>query len=178
MHVTAPRTSIVLALVVIAACIACTRGSDRSAPEGGGGAVTPDDDSACAPDRVGLAAARPVPMWRPPEGCTRANHAGQTFPVRSEEELRAQYTCPDGVPVAIDFSRDQLVLADGMLSPAQVGTDLYDDGTTITFVSRQRTNCPDDPRPMPTPFTVAFLLPAGAERVYAAASCTVRRGCP
>jgi len=124
-----------------------------------------------------LAAARPVPAWRPPEGCERANDAGQTVTVRSEEQLRAIYVCPAGAVSGIDFAANHLVLADRMLSPAQIGSDIYDDGTTITFVSRQRTSCPDDPQPIPTPYTVAFLLPAGAERAYAEASCTVRQAC-
>jgi hypothetical protein len=118
-----------------------------------------------------------VPAWRPPEGCERANDAGQTVTVRSEEQLRAIYVCPAGAVSGIDFAANHLVLADRMLSPAQIGSDIYDDGTTITFVSRQRTSCPDDPQPIPTPYTVAFLLPAGAERAYAEASCTVRQAC-
>ncbi|MDP2308279.1 MAG: hypothetical protein Q8P18_19830 [Pseudomonadota bacterium] len=182
---TAPPARLFVVVAALVALVACAGGSGRGAELPPEGEATPpppeegapEDDSECAPDRVGLSGARVVPLWSPPEGCTRANAVGQTDTVRSEEELRARYTCPPGVAFGIDFSRDQLVLADRVLSPAQAGSDVYDDGARITFVNRQRANCPDDPRPMPTPYTLAFLLPTGAERTHAEVSCTVRRAC-
>jgi hypothetical protein len=44
-------------------------------------------------------------------------------------------------------------------------------------VSRFRNPCPDDPRPMPMPFTVTYLLPAGAKRDFAETTCTVETTC-
>jgi hypothetical protein len=97
--------------------------------------------------------------------------------VRSESELAAVISCAVPAPSGIDFTRNKLVVVTRMLSPAGMGTDVLDDGTTVTFVARERRPCPNDPLPMPISYTIAFLLPADAPRAFADRSCAVDTPC-
>ena len=80
----------------------------------------------------------------------------------------------------VDEGGDQqaLVAAAYTLSPAGVGLGAFDDGKTVTLVSRQRSPCPGDPMPMPMNSTAWFVLPTGGERTFGAAACTVESTCP
>ena len=53
----------------------------------------------------------------------------------------------------------------------------FDDGKTVTLVSRQRKPCPNDPRPMPTPAITSVFLAASGARVFAEASCSFEAKC-
>ncbi len=116
-------------------------------------------------------------LWKAPEGCTPKVRGSAPVVVRSEADLSAYYTCPAGVPLGVDFKAHALVLSARMLPPAGVGTSIVDDGATVTFISRQRKNCANDPRPMPMTVVHAFLLPAGAARTFGDATCTVESTC-
>ncbi len=95
-----------------------------------------------------------------------------TVVLRSEAELEPYWACAGGS--GIDFEKQALVLVPRTLSPAQIGSVIYDDGKVVTLASKQRSPCPDDPRPMPTPSLLAFLLPAGETReVRDGPACTV-----
>jgi hypothetical protein len=75
----------------------------------------------------------------------------------------------------IDFAKHQLMLAEFSMSPAYGGSEVVDDGSKVTFVTRDRSPCPDDPMPMSS--TLAYLLPQGAERSYQQLACTLSARC-
>lgn len=97
--------------------------------------------------------------------------------VRSTLELQQLLSCPADNPASVDLAHNALLISARTLSPAGMGTSVYDDGEVLTFVSRSRTTCPEDPLPMPMNVTLAVLLPAGAERTFKEASCTVVSRC-
>ncbi len=151
---------------------AASSSSSSSGPEGASKAklCTP------TPAALGLAGAKPLAPWAPPPGCTFRGGADDAVFVRTEAELGAQLECT-GAPAGVDLTTHALFVARRMLSPAQIGTDVLDDGKALTFVARQRTTCPDDPHPMPITVPMAFLLPAGETRELKDASCTVAASC-
>lgn len=146
-----------------------TNGVDDAAAAGGSTTRT-----GCDLVALGLGAAKPLPAWQPPAGCTVRDGTGQgNVPIRSEEAFAARFDCADGITSEIDFSQHELIAQDRTLSPASTGGEIVDDGTTVTYVTHFRPNCPDDPRPMPMQYTVSYLVPTGATRTFADASCTV-----
>lgn len=130
----------------------------------------------CSPLVLGLGEARPVTPWAAPAECAAKSGPGPST-IRSEGEFRERFSCPTDTRSGIDFTKQQLVVDDRTLSPASTGISIVDDGVRVTFISRFRSPCPDDPRPMPLPYTLAFLQPKGAARSYGDASCTLPRTC-
>ncbi|HWB81544.1 MAG TPA: hypothetical protein VG755_41570 [Nannocystaceae bacterium] len=131
----------------------------------------------CAPSQLGLGAARQLPPWAAPTGCTAKSGANEPTAVTSEAEFAARFECPKGTTSGLDFTKQQLMVQDKMLSPAGAGTTIVDDGSKVTFIERDRSPCPGDPQPMPMGYTLGFVLPAGAERSYATRSCTLPPKC-
>lgn len=129
----------------------------------------------CDLHALGLGASKRLPAWLPPPGCSFAGASGAAH---TEAELQARMHCTTPTASGVDFGTSHIVVASRTLSPASVGTDIIDDGTTITFLSKQRANCPDDPLPMPMTQNLAYLLPAGASRGSADRACTIARSCP
>ena len=165
---------------------ACHRdGRVDSISEGGAprtATTTPSTATAAAgPPRCkaeGLGAAKLVEPWKPPDGCHwRGLAHGTTTIIRSETDLIAgamDCTATSGV----DFAKTNLVVSGRTLSPATVGIDVYDDGKTLTFVSRQRDSCPKEYPPMPITIPLALLIPTGEARVFADAMCKQEWKCP
>lgn len=169
-------------LSLASALVLCASGCGRPSPPKAGdgdasGASGPGAAKACEPQALGLGDAKPVALWKAPEGCTPRLGGSGPVVVHNEAELGAYYTCPAGAPMGVDFKTHALVLSSRMLSPAGVGTTIVDDGAKVTFISRQRKNCPNDPRPMPMSVVHAFLLPAGAARSFGDATCTIESTC-
>lgn len=172
----------VLVLVVAAGCNSKSGGDGASsstpAKPSDAGAVKPADAApaktpaaeGCDLAALGLGAGHEVPAWTLPAGCT-ATGGDLAGTVTSEKDFAARWTCTGAS--GIDFAKDQLVIESRSLSPAEVGGQVVDDGKTVTFVHHFRQTCPEDPRPMPMGTTVMYLLPAGAQRAHADASCTV-----
>jgi hypothetical protein len=131
----------------------------------------------CAPAQLGLGAARTLKPWAAPTTCTGTSGATGPTSIRSEAEFAKRFSCPAGTTSGIDFATQMLVVEDRSLSPAGAGTIIVDDGARITFIERQRSPCPDDPKPMPMDYTLGFLLPAGAERTYTSRACTLPPTC-
>jgi hypothetical protein len=132
----------------------------------------------CGLVALGIPNALPVAPWTAlPAGCTANGNAGGRNVIQSEKDWQAAFTCAAKTPSGIDFEMHDLVVAQRMLSPAQTGTDIYDDGQTITFVVRSRTTCPNEPHPMPVPDVRMFLIPARANRGWGEKSCTVETKC-
>ncbi|MBC8071949.1 MAG: hypothetical protein IAG13_26715 [Deltaproteobacteria bacterium] len=131
----------------------------------------------CSPLVLGLGEARPVAPWAAPAECSAKSGPAGPGTIRNEAEFRRRFSCPSGTRSGVDFTKQQLVVEDRMLSPAGAGVSIVDDGLRVTFISRMRSPCPDDPQAMPVPYTMAFVLPAGASRSYGNASCTLPRTC-
>jgi hypothetical protein len=118
-----------------------------------------------------------VSAWRAPAGCTLRDGSATPTPTRDEAGFASRWACPAGVTSGVDWTRFAVWSMATMLSPAGAGYAVYADGARLTLVSRQRTPCPDDPRPMPTPYTLAFLLPAAQAFTVAQATCTLPPQC-
>lgn len=177
----------VLVGLLIVSCAACTRSGGTSSADsarGTTGSASSRSKDPCEPATLGLANAAPTLAWKPPQGCTLngtsgANAKGEPTIIRSEQEFHRHFTCSGGAQTisGVDFARNDLAVVARTLSPAGMGFGSLDDGTKVTTVVRQRMPCPNDPRPMPMPYTQAYLLPARAERVFADVTCTVRSEC-
>jgi hypothetical protein len=137
----------------------------------------PGDPNSCMP--AGLEAASKVETIVLPRGCqVTSGSLSAPMIVRNQDELASAVTCEPGSQLpAIDFAKQQLHVAEFSLSPAYGGSELFDDGKTVTFVQRDRSPCPDDPLPMPIGSSLAYVMPQGSERSYAQASCTLPPQC-
>jgi hypothetical protein len=123
---------------------------------------------------VSVPNAKRVTLWKVPEACERKGGSG-TVTIKSEAELKAHFDCKS--PSGIDWKTQSLVIMYRSMSPAYAGNDVLDDGKKVTVVEKFRNNCPKDPLPMPAPYTLTFLLPAGATRTFVNANCNVVRPC-
>jgi hypothetical protein len=150
-------------LVMTIVVASCSK-AGSSAPEA--------EDDPCTPAALGLPSSKPAAIFELPAGCT---FAGTKTWIASVEDAREAFDCePDAL--GVDFASEAIIVSSGTLSPAQTGSWALDDGIKITMVSRFRDPCPDDPQPMPTPFTATFRVPAGA-RTFSDVSCTVKTKC-
>lgn len=113
-------------------------------------------------------------MFSIPAGCDPQAAVGAP-PIQSEEAFHTRLGCT--AASGIDFARFELRITTRTLSPAGVGTEVVDDGKTVTFVSLGRDPCPGEPPPMPMSVPVAFLLPTGATRDTAESWCKVSVSC-
>lgn len=175
---------------VIAAIAGCRGGADGETPpplrdgekkappvtEAEVKVVPPDTTTAdpCGAPALGLGTAKALEPWTPPEGC--AARGTGTELVRDDAGLAERLQCPSA-PAESDFSRAALLSVAYTLSPAGAGVIAYDDGKTVTVVTRQRNPCADAPMPMPMSVTAWFVVPGG-ERSIATATCTLPPSCP
>lgn len=171
------RASLIVVALLAVGCGGCGKtaggsGADGSTTTAGKSTV---DQSECAPARLGLPNAKPVTLWKRPESCAPKGGSG-THTVKSEAELAAHFDCKG--PSGIDFTQSSLVVSHRMMSPAFAGNDVLDDGAKVTVVNKFRSSCPNEPPPMPAPYTLLFLLPAGGERTFGEATCKVAYTCP
>ncbi len=158
----AAMTRIAIALVFVVAC-------GKKAKDD----KTLDDST---PDTCAVAGAKQLPAWPVPQGCSVKASSEPTW-IRTDADLAAYLPCGPEVP-EFDFPAPPLVAVQRTLSPATVGIDAYDDGTTITWVSRQRNPCPGEYPPMPVPVSYVFVASgATGDRAYAESTCTVAFKC-
>lgn len=127
----------------------------------------------------GLEHARRLEIVAMPRECIFTNGGTPRAPhvLRTAEELSAAMSCQGATPPSIDMAVNDVYVVTYTMSPASTGLLTFDDDTTLTFVSRFRQPCPDDPMPMPISSTFAFTMPKGAARVYAEATCTLPLDC-
>ncbi len=125
------------------------------------------------------AKSKKLALYKVPADCTPSGGDREPYAITSDGAARPFVTCKDPkAKLGIDWKQHQLVVTARSASPAEVGIDVYDDGKVVTFVSRQRPSCKNDPRPMPGPNTTfLYQLGAGA-RTFAEGSCNVERTCP
>jgi hypothetical protein len=110
----------------------------------------PPESDTCMPG--GLEPAHSVQMVQIPRGCRVSSGGTTTAPsvVRSAEELVAALECDANTErPTIDFAEHQLMLLEFSLSPGYGGSEVFDDGSKVTFVTRDQPPCDGDPMPMP-----------------------------
>lgn len=152
--------------VALTGLLAGCGGTDRP----GGGGPLPDRCTAAALGIPGVEA----PSYRLPPGCALAVTHGADAIVATVAEAETVITCPPGTARDLDLPREGVIARQALLSPAGTGFRLFDDGATLTFVSLQRSPCPGDPLPMPTPAAFAWRINApSTPRTIASATCTV-----
>ncbi|MCC7538021.1 MAG: hypothetical protein IT379_17480 [Deltaproteobacteria bacterium] len=164
----------VFLVVSLAACgCGSTTGGTGGGSRGGGG---PGRAATCTPG--GLETARSVAL-RLPQGCRLETSGGmpERTVIGTAESLASVLTCDGNARPSLDLTTHDLVLVPFSMSPAYGGSDVLDDGTTVTIVSRFRPPCEGDPMPMPMQSVHAFVLPKGASRVYREASCSLPEDC-
>jgi hypothetical protein len=128
----------------------------------------------------GLESAHEVEVVRLPAGCSFSGGGSLEAPavLADEAAIAASVHCADGTSPPIALGEDQLMVASFTMSPAFGGMAIVDDGTTVTYVMRDRPPCPGDPMPMPTPASaLAYRLPRGATRTFRQLACTLPRTC-
>jgi hypothetical protein len=145
-----------------------------SAPATSAAAVANPKDP-CDPSALGLKNVKRADFWKPPEGC---QDTGIGAPViHSDADFHARFGCPK-MAAGVDFTKSELHEESRGLPPAGAGWDTYYDDKTLYVVSRQRSPCPNDPRPMPMNVTVYYLLPAGSpDRDHKMMACTLPASC-
>ncbi len=147
---------------------------DKDAAPGDAGPESAADP--CGPQALDLGAAASLVAWKPPPGCAAKGTRGSVI-IGNGEDLTARLQCNEGVEHGLDLSKERLLQVRGSMSPATIGWAAYDDGGRLTVVTKFRSPCPSDPRPMPMEFTQWFLVPADAERELAETTCTVKTKC-
>lgn len=156
-----------ISLVLVAA------GCGKKAKDGGGSEPPPQPK----PDPCAVAGATKLAAWKVPDGCA-VKDAGEPTWIRTDADLAAHLVCGADVPEQ-DLPAPPLLAVERTLSPATVGIDAYDDGKTITWVSRQRNPCPGEPPPMPVPASFVFVASGlTGDRAFADKICTVDIKCP
>ncbi|MBN8611000.1 MAG: hypothetical protein J0L92_10475 [Deltaproteobacteria bacterium] len=128
----------------------------------------------------GLEAAHEVEIVRLPAGCSFGSGGSLTAPtvLIDDAAVAAALTCNGPTTPTIPLGADQLHVVTYTMSPAFGGMAIVDDGTTITYVMRDRPPCPGDPMPMPMPSSaLAYRVPHGATRTYRELACTLPRTC-
>jgi hypothetical protein len=167
-----------LVFVALVGCAGPDRTESPPPTTGGTTASTSTQAATCMPS--GLEAAHEVEVVRLPAGCSFSGAGSLEAPVvlADEAALAAGVLCADGASPTIALGEDQLMVARFTMSPAFGGMAIVDDGTTVTYVMRDRPPCPGDPMPMPTPASaLAYRLPRGATRTFRQLACTLPRSC-
>lgn len=143
------------------------------------GGTPKTDPHACRP--ANLAGAAPLRAFVPPQGCRlgEGGTLGAPLVIADAAAYGSSLQCDTAIaaPLALDFAREQLLVVTFSMSPAYAGLEALDDGSTVTFVQRDRSPCPDDPLPMPMNATVAYVIAKDATRSYAQSSCPLPAQC-
>jgi hypothetical protein len=158
-------------------CFVVAAGCSKSAsgPSGGSATGTAGAGDPCSAAALGLGGAVQLTAWKMPDGCALKD-VGASIILRSEADATAHVVCT-GAPLGNDFAKTALVVNQTTLSPAATGVLAFDDGKLLTWVTRFRTPCPDDPQPMPVPVSLVFPVEANAGREFDDKSCTAPPAC-
>ena len=161
-------------MVLLGALVASACGTSNASPN-----PQPKPNDPCSAQSLKLGSARRLVAWKPPEGCTANDGSSGRTILRTRAALDAQFVCGKGAKLGVDLAKHAVVQVSWNMSPAAVGLDAFDDAKQVTLVTRFRSPCPKDPRPMPITLQRWFLLPVGSsERTFAEANCTVDTKCP
>lgn len=144
------------------------------------GADNPDDNDPCSAAKLGLSGAKKLGRKMLRRGCWPKPITAPLL-ITKQSEFSENVDCGSGGSTddAHNWSNGMLVVTSHAPSPAGVGLIAYDDGKAITFVSMQRTPCPNDPQPMPgANETHVFIAEPNGQRTFADRACTVQQACP
>jgi hypothetical protein len=132
----------------------------------------------CSASALGVSNAVALVAWAPPSGCSVVHPPARAI-IYTQSDLAALLHCTGGASLpAFDFDHDSLLVVTWPASPAAVGLDALDDGSTITLVAKSRTSCPHEAPPTPITATTWFAIPsANAQRNFGDRSCTVESRC-
>jgi hypothetical protein len=130
----------------------------------------------CGAQGLKLGTAKPLAAWKIPDNCTPKSISDKRI-LKTQKDLDEQFDCTKGAKVGVDSANQSIVAVSWNQSPAAIALDAWDDGKTITLVTRFRQNCPKDPRPMPMQTARWYAAPANADRAFAEATCTVPTKC-
>jgi hypothetical protein len=125
----------------------------------------------------GIEGAHPVGGVSLPTTCSFSASGSPSAPLRVDDPTKA-VSCEAGTAAVMDLGGQDLVVVRYEISPASTGLEVYDDGTTVTFATRFRQPCPNDPHPMPMQQIFGFMLPKGEARTWREANCTLPLDCP
>jgi hypothetical protein len=128
--------------------------------------------STCNLASNGLAAAKPVTMWKPPSPECGMHGDDKPKLLRSEDEVGPHLSCNAGVHSGVDFKSYSLVIVTMHDFPARAGDEVVDDGKTVTIIHDQSAPCGGDAPPPGPHYTRAFLVPAG-DRTFDTKVCDV-----
>lgn len=139
---------------------------------------TPVAPPHCMP--AGLENAHSLPLITLVAGCSLVAAGTLEAPllIANEADFATHLHCDGATIPTVDFAVNDVWLASYTASPAHGGSAVLDDGARVSFVTMQRTPCPTDFPPMPTPMSIAFMLPKGATRTWGTATCTLAPQCP
>jgi hypothetical protein len=156
-------------------------GARESAQEGAttqAVSTPPEASRHCTP--AGLETAQALPMVVLPQGCSFVSPGVLQAPLvlSTEEGFVGHLHCEGASPPVVDFEANDVLVVGHTASPAYGGGAVLDDGARVSFVTMQRTPCPGEYPPTPTPMSFAFLLPKGATRTWGEAMCTLAPHCP
>jgi len=137
--------------------------------------AAPDPCSAAA---LGISNASLMTAWTPPAGCTVV-HAPARGIVSSQADLASLFRCDaTATPPKLDFTHNSLVVVTWDMGPGATSVDALDDGTTVTLVTKARSPCPREPRPLAMQRTDWFVIAtANASRNFGDRSCTKPSTC-
>jgi hypothetical protein len=128
----------------------------------------------CSAGALGISPAVPLVPWTPPAGCTLDHPAARAI-VQSQTDLAALLKCS---PPAFDFDHDSLLVVTWPASRTATGLEAFDDGTTVTVVTRSRAPCPHESPPMAMTRTDFFVIAsAHASRNFGDRSCVASSAC-
>lgn len=138
-------------------------------------AAQPDPCSAAA---LGISNTVTLVAWTPPSGCSVVHPPARAI-VHTQSDLAALLHCAGGATLpTFEFDHDSLIVVTWPMSPATVGLDALDDGTSVTLVAKSRTSCPHEAPPTPISSTIWFVIPSvNAERNFGDRSCTLESKC-
>jgi hypothetical protein len=163
---------------LVLGCGGAEPANDPPPTTGNGTSTAAATTGTCMPG--GLEAAHEVEIVRLPAGCSFGSGGPLEAPrvLADDAAVAAAITCNGATAPAIALGTDQIHVVGYTMSPAYGGIAIVDDGTTITYVMRDRPPCPNDPMPMPMPASaLAYRVPHGATRAYQQLACTLPRTC-
>ena len=142
-----------------------------------GCASVTSDAGLCVPSS--LEGSTSLALYSLPQGCS-FNAVGNTNApqvIRSQEALAGVVSCEGRSLPQLDLANFELWLIAYAIGPAYAGVEVFDDGTTVTFLSRSRLPCASDIMPAPMNGVLGFMMPKGTTRQHAEASCTLPQSC-
>ncbi|HEY1816458.1 MAG TPA: hypothetical protein VGG74_29130 [Kofleriaceae bacterium] len=125
----------------------------------------------CSAGALGISPAVTLVPWKPPAGCA-LDHPPARAIVSSQTDLAALLKC---TPPAFDFAHDSLLVVTWPASRDVTGLEAFDDGTTVTVVTRSCAH--EAPATARTQTDFFVIASASASRNFGDRSCVASSAC-